>query len=177
MPNDIQIGTITTPNPTLWLNMDTVGLDTVKYLISTPSPGASWIMVNQFCSVLSVSWLSGGRGNNPYGLSNLSNAEKVAMAGVLISFNSLDDQVAYAEERLNGRRETQQRVLDGVQRAGFRPNTRIWAGNDFHVVALFIVDDRFYDLYDPNTGQTTRHERARFNELMTASGWTAFVVS
>ena len=43
MANLISIGAITTPNPTLFVRMDTLFSDPVEYRIQTLSPGSQWL--------------------------------------------------------------------------------------------------------------------------------------
>jgi hypothetical protein len=178
MPNQINIGTVTTPNPSLWVDTNTLGSDVVVYEIASLSPGTDWFQVNQFCSLLSLEWLaarSAGVVSSPYGISNFSAAAQRVMAEQLIAFDSLQAQVDYAAAQLNGAAVSKAAVESGMAPDGtfsYPVGTRIWAGNDVHVIAYYVTSATQYELYDSNTGAITTHERSAF-----ATACTAFVMS
>lgn len=176
--NRIAVGVITTPNPTLWVDLNTLGQNPTDYQISTQSPGSHFMAVNQFCSILSVQWLSGGRGtSSPYGIQNFTDPQKIAMAETLIGFTSMADQVGYAVAQLGGVEQTLAQVTTGMEGGGYKPGKRIWAGNDFHVIGLYVLNNLQYELYDSNTGLVTVMPRAGFRAAMLQLGCDAFVVA
>ncbi|WP_437623916.1 hypothetical protein [Sorangium sp. So ce1151] len=172
--NRIKVGTITSPNPTLWINLLTLGQDATDYTIATASPGRDWMAVNQFCSILSTRWLTGGP-PPPYGITNFTDEQKIEMAKTLIGFASMDDQVHFAAHELDGDQRSLEETANGVEN-GYPVGTQIWAGNDFHVVAVRLTNAADYDLYDSNTGLTTRLPRIGFQNAMEQLRCDAFVV-
>lgn len=180
MPNSIKVGTITTPNPTLWLDMNSLGTDNVLYLIQTASPGTDWVYVNQFCSLLTSLWLNNPNLPNIYGITAMSDSVKQQMAAELINLNSLQAQVTEASNSIANATSYDsaadfQAVLDTLP-AG----TRVWAGNDSHVVGFVITatgtQGRF-TFYDSNVGQArTGLPLSNLAQLVEAMGYSAYVV-
>jgi len=175
--NRITIGTITSSNPTLWVNLLTLGQDSTDYTIATASPGSDFMYVNQFCSILSIKWLQAGRGTVPYGIDNFSDADKRVMAQTLIGYTGMDDQIAYAETQLGGVRRPLDVVARGVMDGTYPVGTNIWAGNDFHVIAIYLRSEKEYELYDSNTGLVTVLPRSGFKQAMQQLRNDAFVVA
>ncbi len=174
--NTITVGSISSTNPTLWVNLTTLGTSNTKYLIATNSPGAEWISVNQFCSLLSIKWLQEGRGTSPYGIGNFNDSQKKIIAEQLIAFSSLDDQVNYTLGQLGGSKQNLDQTALGVQ-GNYPIGTKIWAGNDFHVIAIYLTTATTYELYDSNTGFTTTSlPRSQFKNYMNTLNNNAFVV-
>ncbi|SDL30536.1 hypothetical protein SAMN05661010_01398 [Modicisalibacter muralis] len=179
MSNRIDIGSITSSNPHLWLDALTLSGDPVVYQIATLTPTCDeneWISVNQFCSVLSIAWLRDNP-SSPFGLGSLGNGEKLAMAEVILGYQNMDDQVDYAVKRLHGQIRSLQQVIEGVEKGHYAAGTCIWTGNDFHVVAVRVADPKTIALYDPNSGEVQKHERSRFGILMGQLGNSTFVVA
>jgi hypothetical protein len=177
-PPQIEVGAITSPNPSLWMNMITLERPVTNYRIATETPGESWMCVNQFCSLLALRWLqekTHGISSSPYGLSNFLDTEKITMAQQLINCADLDAQVTFAIQELGGSRKTLDQVATGVEEGAYAVGTRIWAGNDHHVIAIYLESATTYMLYDPDTGITTREQRADFRTLMAAFQNNAFV--
>ncbi|NER51319.1 MAG: hypothetical protein F6J92_32555 [Symploca sp. SIO1A3] len=176
MANQIDIGTINTPNPRLWLDTRTIGSAKQKYIIATNSPGPYYFDINQFCSLLSIEWLLSGRGKDPYGIGNLPDAQKKQMAEILIGFESMEDQVKHAEQRLGGKEKNLNDTAAGVQ-GQYKVGTKIWAANYAHVTAIYLTSSTKYEIYDPDSGRTTNtYDRSDFKKYMEAFGNNVFVV-
>jgi hypothetical protein len=175
MANVITIGTISSTNPALWVELNTLEKDSVRYLIETSSPGDGWLFINQFCALLSIRWLHSDRSAPSYGINNFSDPKKIEMAEQLIGFSSLDDQVRKAKEELGGTSESLTETARGVE-GDYPVGTHIWAGSNFHVLGIYLVSSTDYQLYDSNTGLTTRQPRATFGKKMQSLHNTAFVV-
>lgn len=177
MPHQIKIGKISDSNPPLWLDTSTLGSSATLYEISTSQPaGENWLYVNQFCSLLSIYWLQNDP-PSPFGLGNISDKKKLEMAEVLIGFAGLDDQANYAANSLSGKRELKENVVSGVENGIFATGTQIWAGNDVHVVAIRVKDNRTFQLYDSFSGEVETYGRQQFSTLMNALQCNAFVVA
>lgn len=170
----ITVGSISSSNPTLWVE----GTNFADYVISTSPPPGTWYPVNQFCSLLTLHWLQGGRGTSPYGLDHFKDAEKIAMAQILIGYTSLQSQVDYAASQLGlgGKQEKEATVKDGVEKGAYKVGTKIWTGNDQHVLGVYIVDATQFDLYDSNTGLTKSYKRTDFGKIVKGLGCNVFVV-
>jgi hypothetical protein len=144
MANSISIGTITTPNPTLFVKMDSLFSDPVQYRIQTLSPGSQWLYVNQFCSLLTTYWLNDANTPDVYGIQNLVDHVKISAAQQLINLQSLDQQT---DEALNALGHSHTVSLtptvtpENVNAAleSLPVGTRIWAGNNVHVVGFLIT--------------------------------------
>ena len=180
-PPLIVVGAITSTNPHLWLNITTMDQTAPGYQIATVTPGVDWMSVNQFCSLLALRWLQARAQTippSPYSLSIFPNAEKITMAQQLINYASMDAQVTFAIEELGGVRKTLDQVIIGVEsgKGTYAIGTRIWAGSDMHVMAIYLSKATEYILYDPDTGAATTHQRTDFPALMTALRMNAFVV-
>jgi hypothetical protein len=175
--NRIEVGAITSTNPSLWVNLLTLGQPATEYVVATSSPGIDFLYVNQFCSILSVKWLLGERGTEPFGIDQFTDAEKKRMAEILIGHTGMDDQIAHAEVQLGGVRRSLDEVALGVEDGAYKVGTPIWAGNDFHVVAITIGNEREYLLHDSNTGRATPMPRSRFRSAMDKLRCDAFVVA
>jgi hypothetical protein len=175
MANTIKVGKISSTNPSLWLDLATLEPDSGQYEIATTSPAGNWLSVNQFCALLSIQWLLSDRSASPYGIGNFSDPEKIAMARQLIGFSSLDDQVEKAETQLGGTRRSLSVTASGVE-GTYPVGTQIWAGNDFHVLGIYLISPTEYQLYDSNTGLTTKQLRSTFRNTMELLRNTAFVV-
>lgn len=177
-PPQIEVGAITSPNPFLWMNITTPGRSVTSYRIATEAPGENWMSVNQFCSLLALRWLqekTHGVSSSPYGLNNFLDTEKITMAQQLINCADIDAQVTFAVQELGGSRKTLDQAATGVEDGTYAIGTRIWAGNDHHVMAIYLESATTYALYSPDTGITTRERRAGFRTLMTAFQNNAFV--
>ncbi len=180
MPNSIKVGTITTPNPTLWLDMNSLGGDTVRYLIQTASPGNDWVYVNQFCSLLTSYWLNNPNLPNVYGITAMSDTVKQHMAEELINLNGLQAQVTAASHSM-ANSTTYNNASDFQAAIASMPvGTQIWAGNDAHVVGFVITatgSAGTYTFYDSNIGQArTGRPLANLSDFVEAMGYSAFVV-
>jgi hypothetical protein len=180
-PPPIAVGVITSTNPHLWLNITTMDQAAPSYQIATATPGVDWMSVNQFCSLLALRWLQArthATPPSPYSLSIFPNAEKLTMAQQLINYAHMDAQVTFAIEELGGTRRTREQAIAGVEsdRGTYAIGTKIWAGSDIHVIAIYLSSSTEYILYDPDNGVATTHQRADFPALMTALRMNAFVV-
>jgi hypothetical protein len=177
MPNTITIGNITTTNPSLWVDTNTLGCDPVQYRIASLLPGANWFEVNQFCALLSLKWLA-ARGNgavkNAYGIGAFdANAQK-AMAAQLIAFNDTGDgqkaQVNYAAGQVGGNKANRDAIVKGMAPntpTSYPVGTKIWAGTNAHVIAYYVTSPTQYEVYDSNDGSITTRNRADFRTACT----------
>lgn len=141
MTNHISIGAITTSNPTLFVNMDTLDAkdpDQVEYLIQTKSPGSNWFYVNQFCSLLTTYWLNDPNSPEVFGLSNLIDSVKITAARQLITPQSLGDQATEAQHSIAGANPVQPADFSTALET-YPVGTKIWAGNNVHVLGFLIT--------------------------------------
>lgn len=176
-------GDITSPNPNIWLYLPSIG-DNPRYVISTNMPPSSypneedWLSVNQFCSLLSTAWLLNGNHPGTFTLNgNFTPQQVSAMASALIDQDQgLQGQVDRAIHDLGGQQQSFNEVEAGVT-GSYPVGTRIWTGNDQHVVAVYINSATEYTVYDPNTGQTTTYSRSNFvSATVNTFGLNVFVV-
>jgi hypothetical protein len=183
--NVIDVGTITSPNPSLWVDLNTLGTDTVQYLIQTASPGATWYYVNQFCSLLSTRWLNDPNVPLIYGITALSNAAKIAMARQLIGLTSLQAQVTEAAHGIANSSSVTSVAALSAALAGYPVGTKIWAGNNNHVLAFIVTAVAnaqtgaigTYTAYDSNNGlATTGNPTTGLAGQLSAMGYSAFVI-
>ncbi|HEX7843370.1 MAG TPA: DUF4157 domain-containing protein [Kofleriaceae bacterium] len=174
--SEITVGNITSSNPALWVKLDTPN-GKPEFKIATNTPDGFTTSVNQFCSILSVEWLKGGGKASPYGIENFTDPKKILMAQTLIGYKSMDDQIEYAKTQLNGKLQLLKNVEDGVQNHKYAVDTKIWAGNDRHVVAIYIMSNDYYKLYDSNDGSTKELSRIGFGAKMGGLGCNSFVVA
>jgi hypothetical protein len=206
MANSISIGTITTPNPTLFVKMDSLFSDPVQYRIQTLSPGSQWLYVNQFCSLLTTYWLNDANTPDVYGIQNLVDHVKISAAQQLINLQSLDQQT---DEALNALGHSHTVSLtptvtpENVNAAleSLPVGTRIWAGNNVHVVGFLITGvtsvapdaaatpaptpatppaatpgPYTYTLYDSNIG-VVQTGQTYLSQLIVTMGYSSLVIS
>jgi len=181
MSNVINIGTISTTNPSLWVDTTSLGTASVTYQIASSSPGTNWFEVNQFCALLSINWLAArasGVVKSPYGIANFDAAAQKAMAAQLIAFNDTGDgmkaQEDYAMQQINGAAADKQTIANGMApntKLSYPIGTKIWAGTNVHVIAYYVTSASQYEVYDSNSGSITARSRSGF-----ATACTAFVV-
>lgn len=187
MTNHISIGVITTPNPTLFVDMNTLDAkdpDPVEYLIQTQPPGSNWFYVNQFCSLLTTYWLNNPNSPQVYGLLSLVDSVKIAAAQQLITPSSLDAQATEAQLSMANSSIVTPADFAGALKT-YPAGTKIWAGNAVHVLGFLITPATdpaegaplTYTAYDSNIGvvqlgQTLADLPAR----LTGLGYTSLVV-
>jgi hypothetical protein len=181
MSNVINIGAISTPNPSLWVDTNSLGTASVTYQIASFSPGANWFEVNQFCALLSINWLAAraaGVVKSPYGIANFDADAQKAMAAQLIAFNGTGDgmkaQENFAVQQINGAATDKQTIVNGMApntKLSYPVSTKVWAGTNAHVIACYVTSATQYEYYDSNSGSITTINRSIF-----ASACTAFVV-
>ena len=199
MANLISIGAITTPNPTLFVRMDTLFSDPVEYRIQTLSPGSQWLYVNQFCSLLTTYWLNDANTPDVYGIQNLVDHVKISAAQQLINLQSLEQQTTEANNALGNSHSKAFPLpmsLDAVndELKDLQVGTRIWAGNTVHVVGFLITavtavvpttppttpaetpGPYTYTLYDSNTG-VVETGRTSLSQLIARMGYSSLVIS
>lgn len=184
MANNITIGTICTPNPGLYVNMDTLGISPVEYLIQTPAPGFNWLYVNQFCSLLTTYWLNDPNSPNVYGIQNLIDPVKVSSAQQLINLLSLDEQVAEAKNTIANATVVTSAAFN-MAVVDYPVGTKIWAGNNVHVVGFLITvagaagtgANGTYTAYDSNSGVAQLGlPLSGLAQLVTMMSYSSFVV-
>ena len=157
------IGTVTTPNPWLWV--DTANIN--NYTVSSESPGETWFQVNQFCSILAVTWLQ-----NPadtLGFRDLTEADQLEDAKTLQGFASLQDQANYATAQLGGQKIDVATVIQ--QLPSYNAGAQLWLGNDVHTLGALVRQEgkvKSVDLYNPDTGQTENYQIDQFAALLPA---------
>lgn len=171
MPINLSYVDTSSPNPSLWLDQNTLGADPATYAVAPIDPAyaseqGDWFKVNEFCSVLAVDWLVGNR-PGAWGASNYSAAQLKDAAQQLITFESLDDQLLYAAQRLGGTQAESVEAVAGRVESGLAPvGTMIWAGSSDHVVAAYVDSGTSLLFYDPNNGKSERIDRADFAAKM-----------
>jgi hypothetical protein len=184
MANSITIGSITDSNPSLFVKMSTLDQDPVEYLIQTPTPSSAWTYVNQFCSLLTTYWLNDPNLPNVYGISNLNDQVKIASAQALINLGSLDQQVTEATNSIaNSSSVSAAEFAQNV--ATYPVGTKIWAGNNAHVVGFVLTavanaatgTRGTYTFYDSNIGSAVAAQPTTgLAAIATALTLSAFVV-
>lgn len=171
MSNVINIGAISTTNPSLWVDTTTLGTASVAYQIASLFPGVNWVQVNQFCALLSIQWLTArGAGvvKSPYGIANFDPNAQKAMATQLIAFNDGDGMKAqenYAVSQLRGAAADEQTVVNGMTpntRLSYPVGTKAWAGTTMHVVAYYVTSTTQCEFYDSDSGSITTRNRFGF---------------
>lgn len=177
MANIFTVGSITTTNPVLYVDVLTLGTSNVQYRIQStlPTVPGEWLYVNQFCSLLSLAWLNNNTHPAQFGIANFNDDEKKAMAARLIADTSLDGQVGIAETDLHGTRKTASTLMQEV--AKYTVGTKIWAGNDTHVFGIRIATATTLAVYDSNHGTVTEMPRANLLSFINSNNLTAFVVA
>ncbi|WP_370979124.1 hypothetical protein [Agaribacterium sp. ZY112] len=176
MANVVVVGKISNSNPSLWLDLSTIGSRRVEYLVETLSPGVGWIYINQFCSLLSTEWLNTNEHPGVYGIQDFSSNEIISMGEELIALESLDAQVNAAVASLPGVQTKLDTAVEGVL-TKYNVGTKVWLGNDVHVYGLLILDGGKYSLYDSNTGLVSTELRSDFKSLVVRLSLNTFVVS
>ncbi len=183
--NQINIGTINSPNPALWVDAMTLGTPVVNYLIQTTPPGGSWFYVNQFCSLLTTCWLNDPNVPLTYGIQALSSTVQVSMAGQLIGLSSLQDQVTEAANSIAHSSTLSSVTALAAALPGYPAGTRIWAGNNNHVLGFIITAvanattgaPGTYTAYDSNYGRaTTGNPTTGLVAQLTGMNYTDFVI-
>ena len=183
--NHINVGTINSSNPSLWVDLTTLGTPVVNYLIQTAAPGGNWYYVNQFCSLLTTCWLNDPNVPLTYGIQALSSTVQVSMAGQLISLNSLQDQVTEAANSIAHSSTLASASALAAALPGYPVGTRIWAGNNNHVLGFIITAvanpvtgaPGTYTAYDSNYGRaTTGHLTTGLAAQLTGMNYNAFVI-
>jgi hypothetical protein len=174
------LGTITSANPNIWLYLPSLGSDRPQYIISTnrpPGDADDWFSVNQFCSLLSTEWLLNGNHPDNFTLNNNFTYQQIAAMALTLTDQDegLQGQVNRAVQALGGQQQSLDEVTAGVT-GSYPVGTRIWTGNDNHVVAVYINSATQYTVYDPNTGQTTTYARGDFSATVDTFGLNVFVV-
>jgi hypothetical protein len=143
---NISIGLITTDNPTLFVNMDSLVAQPpaqVQYIIQTLSPGPAYCYVNQFCSLLTTYWLNDPNSPQAYGIGNLNSSAQISAAQQLINLSSLEAQATEAKNAIGNSSLTtlktpvQSADVDAALK-GIPVGSKIWAGSDMHVVGFLI---------------------------------------
>ncbi|CRM61119.1 hypothetical protein [Pseudomonas sp. 31 R 17] len=187
MTNHISIGAITTPNPTLFVDMATLDAtdpDAVEYLIQTQPPGSNWFYVNQFCSLLTTYWLNDPNSPQVYGLSNLVDAVKITAAGQLITLLGLDSQTKEAQLSIANASVVLPAAFVTALPT-YPAGTKIWAGNNVHVLGFLITPSTTpgadvpltYTAYDSNIGVVQLGLLlADLPQRLTKMGYTSLVV-
>ncbi len=181
----VRVGTITTPNPYLWVDPMTLGTSTVQYCIQTSAPAPSWFNVNQFCSLLSTYWLNDPNKPLSYGITALTDSVKIAMAHQLIALPNLQAQVTEAAHSIANSSIVNTVATLSAALANYQVGTKIWAGNSYHVLAFVITAVAnpqtgavgTYTAYDSNTGSaTTGRPTTGLPAQLSALGYNVFVV-
>lgn len=171
----ILVEDISSPNPGLYLNLQSLNRDTSVYVIQSSTTDNEWILVNQFCSLLTSKWLISVNPSDCFGIKDFPDDEKKAMANQLISFESMEDQVDAAVRAINGISKTVSQVLQEFSSYG--PGKKIWMGNDSHVVGIYTLNMDNFVLYDSNIGKTIILKTDAFKDLVTKLHCDAFVVA
>ncbi len=176
MANIITVGSITTPNPFLWLNPDTLGLPDVVYIIQSSAPKGDWVDVGQFCAVLSSAWLNDAKHPAKFDIRNFDDPGKIQLAQQVIeASNSLASQVKAAEQAIHGKSKSKDQVTKDF--STYNTGTKIWAGNDRHVIGIYIISATEMQVYDSNLGTATKKPRTAFAQVVADYQLNAFVVA
>ncbi|MFK3790178.1 hypothetical protein ACI2KO_07955 [Pseudomonas piscis] len=176
MANIITVGSITTPNPFLWLNPDTLGLPDVVYVIQSNAPKGDWVDVGQFCAVLSSAWLNDAKHPAKFDIRSFDDPGKIQLAQQVIeASNSLASQVKAAEQAIHGKSKSKDQVTKDF--STYNTGTKIWAGNDRHVIGIYIISATQMQVYDSNLGTATQKPRTAFAQVVADYQLNAFVVA
>lgn len=172
----IKLGPINTANPWLWANTEKFG---EEYLIADKeSQKEPWYDVNQFCSITAVKWLLANGGPDRYGLNSLKDADKIQAAEDLISHDSLDAQVNYATEKLNGVNTADvKEVAENIKKDKYPAATKLWAGSNKHAVAFYVSGKDKFRFYDPDDGTAINSTSGSFDGYVETFQINVFVVA
>ncbi|MCM8528969.1 MAG: hypothetical protein NE327_20770 [Lentisphaeraceae bacterium] len=176
MKNKITIGKVTSPNPHLFLNLDTLDSEEREYTIATSvSSGGNWISVNQFCSLMALHWLNNGTPQT-FSFNDFSKEEQEEAAGILINYANLDSQVQYAVQNTGGSVKNLYEFTQYMSQK--QKSKKIWFGSDRHVVAAVIDENGNISLYDPNTGNSEAVEnQSTLVKIASSMSANVFVVA
>lgn len=176
MANTITVGSITTPNPFLWVNPLTLGMPNVVYTIQSTMPAGDWLNVGQFCAVLSSAWLNNAKHPAQFDIRSFDDPGKIQLAQqVIAASNSLASQVTAAEQAIHGTYKSKTLITNEF--SAYRTGTKIWAGNNVHVIGIYIISDTQMQVYDSNEGTTTTVLRGSFAQVLATYALNAFVVA
>lgn len=176
MANIITVGSITTPNPFLWLNPGTLGLPDVVYVIQSNAPKVDWVDVGQFCAVLSSAWLNDAKHPAQFDIKSFDDPGKIQLAQQVIeASNSLASQVKAAEQAIHGNSKSKDQVTKEF--SVYKTGTKIWAGNDRHVIGVYIISATEMQVYDSNLGTAVKKSRTVFAQVLKDYALNAFVVA
>ena len=169
MPYTFAMSDLTDPNPTLWVEFETLETAQPNYAIAPVAPSlvgkaGDWIELNQFCSVLAAGWLAGTR-PAAWGVSNLGAAGVQAAVATLLGFQAqgASAQIDYAVATLGGTRTTVEEITDATP-----VGTKIWAASNDHVVGAYLDSKDSFTFYDPNSGKVQSYPRTDFLKTMRA---------
>ena len=176
MTNNITIGKVSTSNPHLFLNLDTLDSDTREYVVATSAnPSGNWISVNQFCSLMALYWLNNGTPET-FTFSDYSKTDQTNAAETLIDYSNLESQVQYAVQNTGGSIKNLYEFTQLMSKK--QKSKKIWFGSDWHVVAAVIDDSGSITLYDPNTGQSDSiTDQKMLIQIASAMSANVFVIS
>jgi len=166
--SDIEIGNVTSSNPTLWFsNVD----NKERYMIASASPGSGWQSVTQFCSVLTVMWLHHPKGSLSF--NGATKKDQIKMARLLIKNWKPADQVTFAAKELGGASVDKATLQQEISKYGAK--TKIWFGNNSHVLGAVVQNDGTILMYDSNNGGTSSLTTDQF--IANAQRANVFVVA